>query len=704
MAHEIRLSENGFHVLIFITDDANVRLLHFSSLPFEETSCNENGPSIFRLVEIQVTGENQDDHHGLKHTGTLPGKRLRYARHHDTRTIYGRKLEITQQDVLRGLEVTSHLQFFDALPIVRSWTSVRNEGSAAVGLEYVSSFMLAGLTKGGLLSWDEKMFLSIPHNTWCGEGQWRTYALPELGLSKVQTASLKRFACTNTGSWSTSQFLPMGYLENRESGEGLCWQIEHNGSWHWEVSDQADQLYLQISGPTEQEHQWWKQLAPGETFTSVPVAVAAVSTGFTSAIKALTSYRRRIRRPNKDNEALPVIFNDYVVLFGDPTEQKLLPLIEAAAEVGCEYFCIDAGWYADNDWWNTVGDWLPSRQRFPTGLEWVLSKIREKNMQPGLWLELEVMGMDNPRARNLPDNWFFCRHGKRIIDHGRYQLDFRNAQVRAFADEVVDRLVNRYAVGYIKMDYNINIGLGTDIEADSAGDGLLEHNRAYLRWLDTIFARYSELIIENCSSGGMRMDYALLSRHSIQSSSDQSDYRKYAQIATSCLTAVPPEQCAVWSYPGKTDDRETIIFNMVNALLMRIHQSGEIAELSLEGRALVKEGIALYKTIRHHIPQGYPFWPLGLPTFADEWVSLGLACDGPIYLSVWRLQSKADICILPVPSLQGSDVQIECIYPSTQDCRWVWQTETGRLSVALPCVYSARLFRLSSHTTPPLFT
>ena len=43
----------------------------------------------------------------------------------------------------------------------------------------------------------------------------------------------------------------------------------------------------------------------------------------------------------------PVIFNDYMnCLFGDPTTDKLIPLIDAAAEAGCEYYCIDCGWYS----------------------------------------------------------------------------------------------------------------------------------------------------------------------------------------------------------------------------------------------------------------------------------------------------------------------------------------------------------------------
>ena len=115
----------------------------------------------------------------------------------------------------------------------------------------------------------------------------------------------------------------------------------------------------------------------------------------------------------------------------------------------------------------------------------------------------------------------------------------------------------------------------------------------------------------------MRMDYAMLSRHSLQSSSDQMDYRKYAAIAAACPTAVTPEQCAVWSYPVEKGDEEEVIFNMVNAMLMRIHQSGHLAIISLERFSLVKEGIEYYKEMREGIRESLAFWPLGLPSDSD---------------------------------------------------------------------------------------
>ena len=61
--------------------------------------------------------------------------------------------------------------------------------------------------------------------------------------------------------------------------------------------------------------------------------------------------------------------------------------------------------------------------------------------------------------------------------------------------------------------------------------------------------RFPQLVIENCGSGGGRMDYAMLAHHQLQSSSDQTDYRKYPAIVAGGLAAVLPEQFAVWSYP-----------------------------------------------------------------------------------------------------------------------------------------------------------
>lgn len=693
MKKTISINENSINLVIEVTEDGDVNLMHFSQLPYEVTVINENNKRWYRLVELQIAGEDHDDHHGSKHTGSKPGNLLKYKEHRDYRNIYGRKIEIMMED--SRLKVKSNIQFYEDVSVIRSWTEVTNIGIEDREIEYISSFCLTGISKDGISHWDEKSKVHIAHNTWLGEAQWKSSSLQNLGLSRLNDFSMKRVSCSSTGTWSSSEYLPMGCYENTECGTSLLWQIENNGSWHWEISDIADELYLQLSGPTEDENHWCKRLKPGETFISVTAAISIVIGDIEKAVGEITKYRRIIRRSNKDNVNLPVIFNDYMnCLKGDPTTEKLLPLINAAAEAGCEYFCIDCGWYSDGPWWDGVGEWLPSKERFPGGIKEPINYIIKKGMVPGLWLEIEVIGVKCPLANKVPDDWFFKRHGKRVIDHARYQLDFRNAEVVKHADEVINRLVNEYGIGYIKMDYNINAGIGTETDAYSFGDGLLEHNRAYLKWLDKVFERYPDLVIENCGSGGMRMDYSLLSRHSIQSSSDQTDYIKNANIAASVLTAVTPEQCAVWSYPLRDGDSEEVIFNMINTMLMRVHQSGQLAEISRERFELVKEGIDCYKNIRKDIPNSLPFWPIGFPNFSDEWISLGMKSNNKIYLAVWRLHSHTDSLIIPIKQLKGKMAEVRCAYPSYKGCNYKWNKDSGLLTVQLPQNNCARLFEI----------
>lgn len=643
-------------------------------------------------VELLVAGRGNADHHGSKHTGGQPGRSLVHHRFEVVSSPGGRtacwKLEAP------GLSVTALWRFFSGIPAVRVWVEVTNTGDEPLVLETVASLALGGMTGG--VPWDTPgSRIHIGHNTWYGEAQWTSHSLAELGLHRVNRFSMKRISAGQSGTWPCSEQLPMGLWE-RPAGGTWGWQIEHQGSWHWEISDREGELYLLLTGPDHQEHGWAHCLRPGETFTSVPAALAFTPGGPDETIGALTSYRRAIRRPHGDMVRLPVIFNDYMnCLMGDPTTEKLLPLIDAAAEMGCEVFCIDAGWYADGDWFDGVGEWLPSRLRFPRGIEEPLARIRDRGMVSGLWLEIEVMGVRCPLASQVPEEWFFRRNGQRVVDNGRHFLDFRNPEVRSHADQIVDRLVVKYGVGYIKMDYNNNAGPGTDHHALTPADGLLGHQRAYLEWLEAVMDRYPGLVVENCGSGGLRMEYALLSRHPLQSVSDQTDYRLMAAIAAASPSAVTPEQAAVWSYPLRNADNEAVVFNMVNALLLRVHQSGHLAELGPAARKLVAEGLEAYKTWRTRIPGMLPFWPLGWPSFGDRVVCLGLRDSSGFLLAVWRTDpTGVDSSEVEVPLDPWAEDTLEVVYPSFARVeRGLGRTSGGCLTVDLPAGFAARIIR-----------
>lgn len=171
--------------------------------------------------------------------------------------------------------------------------------------------------------------------------------------------------------------------------------------------------------------------------------------------------------------------------------EKELPLVEGAARVGADIFCIDAGWYdsTDGGWWDMVGEWQASTNRFgEAGLKGLADTIRAHGMGLGLWLEPEVIGVKSPLAQSLPDDAFFQRHGVRVCDSGRYLLDFRSPEARAHVTRTVDRLIDDFGAVFFKFDYNTVPGVGTDLDAESAGAGLLGHCRAYLDWLETCVA------------------------------------------------------------------------------------------------------------------------------------------------------------------------------------------------------------------------
>ncbi|MGW2384116.1 alpha-galactosidase [Streptomyces sp. NPDC001658] len=658
--------------------------------------------SALPLVELTALGHGSG-WSGPRFTGTALGNRLRYRAHRAGREgdqAGDREwLTVELHDVGTGLTAFVELTSPVGLPVLRSRVRLRNEGAEPLVVQSVSSLLLGGLPSPDALD------VHRARNDWLAECRW--YAEPlratiaDINVGAHQHDSRAALALAGRGSWPTDGHLPMGALTERDGGRTWLWQIESPAGWRWDLGEHAGGTHLALNGPTDAEHQWRVRLAPGEEFTTV-AGVLALGSGFDDALAALTSYRRTARRPHPDHTALPVVFNDYMnTLMGDPTTAKLLPLIDAAAEAGAEYFCIDSGWYddsADGGWWNSVGAWQPSTRRFPDGgLRAVLERIKERGMVPGLWLEPEVIGVHSPLVAELPPDAFFQRDGVRLAEQGRHQLDLRHPAARAHLDKTVDRIVGDWGVGYLKLDYNIVVDPGTCGPGDIApGAGLLGHAQAYLDWLSDVLDRYPELVIENCASGGMRMDGASLAVSQLQSTSDQQDPLLYPAISAAAPTAVPPEQGAVWAYPQPEFDDDLITFTLGGALLGRVHLSGHLDRMSEHQLGLVRDALTVYKAIRPDLPAAVPFWPLGLPGWTDEWLALGMRVPGDLvsYMLVWR-RGGADELRLPVRHLAGRQVTAEVLHPSAPGGGTaVWDGDG--LRVSLPATPAVLLVRLRS--------
>ncbi|MBK7820530.1 MAG: alpha-galactosidase [Tessaracoccus sp.] len=469
--------------LMLGNDRLSIRLTTSDEHPVQVEAVGGIDTPLTPLVEVLLLGEGRaaNQTRGLTRTGG--GQALRYAGHHladDGADI------VWQRSTDGALAAETRIVVRDRSLAFQ--TTLTNTGAVPLIVESVTSGVLP-------IPYSMKdTDVVTGRSSWCAENRWRTETLEDAGLVDCGSARMAvpgsaTIARVGRSTWTTDGPLPVGGLEDRMTGDGLAWQVAGGGPWRWELdSTEPGRFLLAGSGATHVDHAWSVTLHPGDNVTTPELIVASSPDGWDGAIRELTRHRRddaAARTTPLGRTAL--VFNDYMnTLMADPTDEKLLPLIAAAADAGAEVFCIDAGWYDDSgDWWPSVGEWLPSTTRFGTvGLQGVLDAIRDRGMVPGLWLEPEVVGVRSPLVDELPPSAFLRRLGRPIVEHTRYFLDLRSAEARAHLDAAFDRLV-AMGVGFFKLDYNVTPGLGADSGGREPGGGLqstsMPHSRGSTR-------------------------------------------------------------------------------------------------------------------------------------------------------------------------------------------------------------------------------
>lgn len=112
---------------------------------------------------------------------------------------------------------------------------------------------------------------------------------------------------------------------------------------------------------------------------------------------------------------------------------------------------------------------------------------------------------------------------------------------------------------------------------------------------------------------------------------------------------------------------------MVNAMLMRVHQSGHLAELSKPRLAIVQEGIAYHKRIAPQIAHALPFWPIGLASMSSEFLSVGLDCGDTLHLTVWCCGNTGGYVDLPLRPVRGKSARVCDTFPSQETAHTNYQ-------------------------------
>ena len=442
----------------------------------------------------------------------------------------------------------------------------------------------------------------------------------------------------------------------------MLFDVQSNSAWCYEIGEYQAVLYLAVAGASFNETFWLHSLGAGERYVSDKTVIC-----FADSIDGVFSesicYKRRTRLPSVDAFADKIVYNPYMHNAGEyPDEKQTLRDLESVKNLDIDVFCIDAGWHgAEQDYWKAIGEWEESGLRFPSGLKKTTDAIHAAGFSAGLWIEPEMTGWFNGKKNQLPDDCYFCRGGKPCANNGRIQLDFRRERVRGKVRSILERLIKDYGLSYMKFDFNADCVVGTDVDADSPGDGLKKASDASFEFYREFLTEHGDVAFENCASGGLRLDGKMQSLFAIHSTSDQTDYRLYPYIAANMLTNGAPEQMGVWCYPLENQTDEQVVMNVVNTVLGRMQLSGQIWKITPRQKEIIAEGIKLHRRFAEFKKRAYPVFPKGLNRWGDNSVCAALSDGELALLAVWHFDGDERVEI-PLEKLPRGDVQ--CVFPS----------------------------------------
>ena len=290
-------------------------------------------------------------------------------------------------------------------------------------------------------------------------------------------------------------------------------------------------------------------------------------------------------------------------------EQVILENAKIAKSLGFEIVVLDAGWFgpidADSHWHDVRGDWKErNTARFPNGLEFLGNKVRQEGIKFGIWLEIEAMGRSASLTKQHPE-FVALRDGKELG-----YICFGNPQALSWAASIADNLVRECGAEWIKIDFNVDPGGGCN--RDDHGHlpelGLSAHIEKLYQLLDDLKRAHPNLVVENCSSGGLRWDLGIAQHVDLGFASDP-DWPEHAlSVFWASSQFFPIEKLLSWcdsqwrgdhpkqKFTPDASPNADLEFALAITLLGGFGMSARLPQFPSDKQKLVAQYVELYKT------------------------------------------------------------------------------------------------------------
>ena len=553
----------------------------------------------------------------------------------------------------KGL-VARQVYFCTGAGYLETYTELENRGDNVI-VEALPSFNMARISPFERFDDPNDIVIHRLLSNWSGEGKLYSVSAADIAFEASWSGlGVRTMRISQTGTMPARGYLPFISVEDKKNG--VCWAAETEAPASWTIEAVFRNNAISVGGGRGDflSAHWRKTLKTGETEKTNKAYLTVTKGSLENAAARLARHFDDTDEIKDVERDLPVLYNEYCYTWGKPEAKTLEKMLPEIAALGCKYFVIDDGWFYNvyNDKRYVIGDWNVNKEYYPEGLKAFADKVRSYGMIPGVWYEFEGVSEHSDVYRDHPD-WLLTRDGKIINNGGRAFLDFRKEEVLNYLREkVIKNLVN-CGIGYMKVDYNSNAGFGAD-GAESYGEAIRQHIDAVLAFFEEIKRSVPSLVLEICSSGGMRHEPRFLSLGDMCSFSDAHENAGGVPVAMNLHRFIPPRKLQIWATIRDDYNADDVKFTVAKAMLGRICFSGNLGNKPQKIIDILKESFSFYEKLKPTIANGETI------TIENGGISTYLFTKGSPYLVRRSTDGKKKIVYAFAIDSENHDFSIDC--------------------------------------------
>ena len=503
-------------------------------------------------------------------------------------------LKVQLKDRVYPFYVTVCYRAFNDVDIIEMWTEIKNGEKQTVTLKQFDSAYMP-IRRGDV-------WMSHFYGSWANEAQLSEEPLKP-GTFVVENRDGIRNAHTSRGEVMFSLDGKAQENSGRVIGAAIC----YTGNYKLRAVTDDTEYHQFFAGIDEYNSEY--HLKKNETFVTPVTAFSYSKEGLSGVSRNFHRWGRKYMLANGNRER-KILLNSWEGVYFDINEEGMAQMMADIKSMGGELFVMDDGWFGekyprktDN---SALGDWKVDREKLPHGIDGLLDEAKKQGIKFGIWLEPEMSNTISELYDKHPE--WVIKAPKRDLRTGRggtqVVLDLSNPKVQDFVFSVVDDLMTKYpAIDYIKWDANMNISNhGSQyLTADNQSHLYIEYHRGLVKALQRIRAKYPDLTIQDCASGGGRVNWGYLPYFDEFWTSDNTDalQRVYMQWGTSYFFPAIAMGSHISNAPNHQTARTVPLkFRTDVAMSGRLGMEIQPKVLSDADKDQCRKAIADYKRIR----------------------------------------------------------------------------------------------------------